>query len=650
LTWADSNGATGYKVLRGTTSGGPYTAISTTSQIAYTDTSVTNGTTYYYVVTATNSGGASTYSPQASATPNVEDSTMTSSQPPLDGSNTGGWASVPFIPLTHYFNGSSTDTAAYKTLWDNNYLYVLVSVQDSYLIAPTQANIYDGETVELYFSGTDTKSTTYGPTDFQYAFPYGTGGAVITETYHSPSSLTGVLFGQQNITGGYQMTMAIPWTTLGTTPVQGQQYGFDVMIDTANAQGSLLGKMGWWATVNDTWSNPSLMGPLVLSAQNSSPSSLSLASSSGAPAAGHPVTLSATVTGSHGTPTGTVIFTLGGTTLCTSTLNSAGAATCSFTPSASGNAVVTAQYQGSSSYQTSSANLTLNVYDASISLKSSGADLVYPGAANLTACVAPATSATATGTMNIFDGSALLNKQTLGGNGCTYWYISPGLAAGSHELTAVYSGDKNNPPGISASTTISVAPVPVKMSVSCGNASFAYGANYQCSISTSSAAGSAQGNITYSFDGGTAVSVPLSGGNAQFTIPKPTAGSHQVVVAYAQQTNYAAVTPKTEPFTVTPAPVTVALTPSTYNAALGTDISFATAITSWSAGTPNATGSVAFYDGSMLLGTVPVNSSGQAAFSTSSLTVGKHTITATYAGGANYASGSRSATITVTDK
>jgi hypothetical protein len=52
----------------------------------------------------------------------------------------------------------------------------------------------------------------------------------------------------------------------------------------------------------------------------------------------------------------------------------------------------------------------------------------------------------------------------------------------------------------------------------------------------------------------------------------------------------------------------------------------------------------------MLLGTVPVNASGQAAFSTSSLTVGKHTITATYAGGANYASGSSSATITVTDK
>jgi fibronectin type 3 domain-containing protein len=271
LTWAASEGATGYNVLRGTVTGGPYTQIGTSTSVAYTDTTVTNGTTYYYVVQATNPGGASGNSPQATATPNVEDDSSTSTPPPLTGADTGAWTNVSFVPLSHYFSGSSTDTAQYKTLWDSNYLYLLVSVQDSYLIAPTQADIYDGETVEVYFSGTDTKSTTYGPTDFQYAFPYGNGGAVVTETYHSPSSLTGVIFGQQNITGGYQMAMALPWTTLGTSPVAGQQYGFDVMIDTANTQGNLLGKLAWWATVNDTWDNPSLMGPLVLSGASSPP-------------------------------------------------------------------------------------------------------------------------------------------------------------------------------------------------------------------------------------------------------------------------------------------------------------------------------------------------------------------------------------------
>ncbi len=213
---------------------------------------------------------------------------------------------------------------------------------------------------------------------------------------------------------------------------------------------------------------------------------------------------------------------------------------------------VTAQYQGDGNHLPSSASLTLNVYDASISLELSKNQLVYPGATNVTVCIDPAKNGTATGTVKILDGATLLTTQTLQGNGCAYWYISPGLTAGTHVLTAVYSGDKNNPSGTSASNTVNVAPVPVKMSVSCWNASFAYGANYQCTVNVSSNAGSAQGAITYSFDGGAAVSVPLSGGNAQFTITQPAVGKHQVVVAYPQQTNYAAATPQTRSFTVKP--------------------------------------------------------------------------------------------------
>ena len=63
LQWTSSgNTAQGYKVMRSTTSGGPYTTIysSTTYTLPqYTDTSVSNGTTYYYVVAANNQAGTS---------------------------------------------------------------------------------------------------------------------------------------------------------------------------------------------------------------------------------------------------------------------------------------------------------------------------------------------------------------------------------------------------------------------------------------------------------------------------------------------------------------------------------------------------------------------------------------------------------------
>jgi hypothetical protein len=69
LTWNASTGATSYNVKRSTTSGGPYTKISSPETTSYLDTGLINGTSYYYVVTAVNSAGESNPSSQATATP-----------------------------------------------------------------------------------------------------------------------------------------------------------------------------------------------------------------------------------------------------------------------------------------------------------------------------------------------------------------------------------------------------------------------------------------------------------------------------------------------------------------------------------------------------------------------------------------------------
>ena len=63
---------TSYNVLRSTTSGSGYSAVTTPgaqTTTSYTDTTAVNGTAYYYVVTAENATGASSNSTEVSATP-----------------------------------------------------------------------------------------------------------------------------------------------------------------------------------------------------------------------------------------------------------------------------------------------------------------------------------------------------------------------------------------------------------------------------------------------------------------------------------------------------------------------------------------------------------------------------------------------------
>jgi len=480
-------------------------------------------------------------------------------------------------------------------------------------------------------AGSHVLSVTFTPTN-------GNSGTVMAEVTLQVNKATpaiawtpaSIQFGQSLSAAQLDATASTPGT-FAYTPPSG------TVIATSSQTLSVL------FTPNDT-TDYNTAGTSVALTITKASTSISSSANPANPATGQSDLLTATVTGA-GQPSGSVVFSSGSTTLCTATLNTSGVGSCSFVPSKDGALTVMAQYQGDTNHLTSSATLALFVYDSAVKLQLSSTQLVYPGATNMTVCMTPAT---ATGTVQIFDGTKLLTTQNVQGGGCAYWYISPGLNAGTHSLTAAYSGDKNNSSGTSVPVAVTVNPVAVMLSAACWDASFAYGANYQCTVNLSSNAGAPLGSITYTFDGGSAVTVPLSNGNAQFTLNKPNVGTHTVVVSYAQQTNYAAAKSQTETFAVTLAPVNVSLTPSSWIAKTGTTITFQAAVSSWSAGVPNATGAVSFYDGATLLSTIPVNASGQASYTTSSLSFGIHLITAVYAGGTNYGPGLNAVLIVLT--
>jgi hypothetical protein len=100
------------------------------------------------------------------------------------------------------------------------------------------------------------------------------------------------------------------------------------------------------------------------------------------------------------------------------------------------------------------------------------------------------------------------------------------------------------------------------------------------------------------------------------------------------------------PETSSPIATTTSVSASFTQAASGQAITFTAGVAPKS-GSGVPTGTVTFNDGATQLGTISLNSSGSAAFSTSSLAIGTHSISAVYSGATNFAP-STSAPVSVT--
>lgn len=284
-------------------------------------------------------------------------------------------------------------------------------------------------------------------------------------------------------------------------------------------------------------------------------------------------------------------------------------------------------------YNTTSASVILTVVAPTVNLTISSTQQTYPTSANIVVAPQAAGNRDPTGTVTIFDGATALVTLTLGGDGKVYWTTSPPLGAGTHFITASYSGDQNYPAGGSAITTVTVAPTPVNMSASCWGGS-PFGVSYNCQVSISSSAGSPTGSITYIFDGGSPISVPIINGSAQFVIPQPAGGNHTVVISWAGQGNFAAAPSLTRNFTTQPGQTQLQLSPSSYYLKSASSLTLTASASTPQSGIP--TGSVTFYDNGASIGIATINSSGVAVFIIPAISTGQHNFTAVFAATSNF--------------
>jgi hypothetical protein len=151
-------------------------------------------------------------------------------------------------------------------------------------------------------------------------------------------------------------------------------------------------------------------------------------------------------------------------------------------------------------------------------------------------------------------------------------------------------------------------------------------------VSVMAGAGVPGGSVQF-FDGGTLLgTAPLAGATAALTTNGFVPGSHTLSAAYSGDARFAG---SAQGSSLTVRPGATSSTTSVTSSANPSSVGQSVALTANVVAPGTSTGSVAFYDGAVLLGTVAVSSNETARLTTSALAAGGHAITARYLGDAS---------------
>jgi YVTN family beta-propeller protein len=358
-----------------------------------------------------------------------------------------------------------------------------------------------------------------------------------------------------------------------------------------------------------------------------SPSTTTLAASATSTQYGDPVTLTATVVPSGAT--GTVIFSSGSTVLGTGTVSN-GIATLTTSALNAGTYIITANYEGDSNFGAS----TSSPVTVTVAQKTGPG----PGGAALTVTVAnasrtygqgnPAFTYAVTGTLvngdtyqtavtgvPVFSTSATTTSQV----GSYPISLTEGLSSRNYVISFV-----------SGTLTVGKGTPVVTVASSLNPSTYTASVTFTAVVSAG-----ATGTITF-MDGSTALgTATITGTTATLTTTTLATGTHPITAVYSGDANDNGVTSAVLSQVVNKA------TPGTGGIAAVTVVSnnnpstFGQSVTLTATVPSGATGTVRFMDGSTLLGTATITGT-TATFTTTTLAIGSHPITAVYSGDSNF--------------
>ncbi len=263
-------------------------------------------------------------------------------------------------------------------------------------------------------------------------------------------------------------------------------------------------------------------------------------------------------------------------------------------------------------------------------LQSSASPIVVGQSVTLTASIA-----STSGTMKFFDGATLLgSKSTTTGSAAL---TLNSLKIGSHSLTTSFTPAKATTSLVSAPLSQEVKPADTTLTVtpSINPSTIGQSVTFKAKLARiAPGAGTPTGGTVTFFDNGVArATKTVSSGAASYATNAVTVGDHAITASYSgSTTDNASITATAMAESVSPANTTTVLTSNVNPAVHGQTVTVKAIVKRVAPGAGTVPGgTVQFFDGDILVGTVNVKS-GVASLATKALTVGVHPITAIYGG------------------
>jgi hypothetical protein len=354
------------------------------------------------------------------------------------------------------------------------------------------------------------------------------------------------------------------------------------------------------------------------------------------------------VTGGGAAPTGTVTFTIGATTLCTTAAVSGGAASCSASNAPGGNnQTVTATFNGDANYLSGViGTTTLTVTrDSTTTTPAVVPTTTYGGnTVTYSATVTSGTAGTITGTV-----SFTIDPGTGPIAICTTGSLSAGSAScqsnaapvGTDTVTATYNGDVQFAPSMNT-TTLTVNP-PLSVTTTGAMTGGTLGTPYNQSVAATGGQLPYSGWVVHTGALPTGLGINASTGAITGT---PTAAGLFTFTVQVTDSESSPVTATSGTLTITIAKIAPTVTPAVLPTTTfgGHSVLYSVTVTS-GAGTP--TGTVSFTINGTPICTSGSLSGGAANCSSTAAPVGSDTVTATYNGDTNFLTNTGTTPLTV---